>query len=169
MSIQDQYTSAFRQSQEAWTGAIQAVTQNVQNAFGQSTKSWGSTDPVAAIDQLFEFWKQALDVQRDMAKQLVGATVATGETVRSQAESLATAFRDQAESAGVAIREQVESVAAAARQQAETVEQTAHDQAAKKFESLTKDELQDELGRRNLPKSGNVEELRDRLIADDQK
>lgn len=169
MTIQDQYTSTIRQSQEAWAGAIQTLTDNMQNAFGQSAKSWATPDPTAAIDQVFDFWKQTLEVQREAIKQLVSVTVATGETVRTQAESVGTAIREQAESAGAALREQVESVAQAARQQAETADRAAHDQAAKKYEALTKDELQDELGRRNLPKTGNVEELRERLVAHDQK
>ncbi len=169
MSTQDNYTNTIRQSQEAWTGALETITQNVQNAFGQSGKSFGVTDPNAAIDQVFDFWKQTLESQREIAKQLIGLSVAAGQKVREQTESVGTAIREQAESAGTAIREQSESVARASREQAEAAEKAERDRAAQKYEPLTKEALQDELGRRNLPKTGNVDELRDRLIEDDNK
>ncbi len=179
MTIQEQYTNTMRQGQEAWAGAMQSLTENAQNVFGPSDKTFGMIDPNAAIDQVFDFWKQTLEVQRDMTKQLVGATVATSEKVRShvesvgtavrdQAESVGTALRDQAESVGTALRDQAESVGQAAGEQADRVDQDSRDQVAKKYEALTKDELQEELSRRNLPKSGTVDELRERLIANDQ-
>jgi hypothetical protein len=43
----------------------------------------------------------------------------------------------------------------------------ARDAAADRYREMTKVELADELGRRDLVKSGNVDELRERLIADD--
>ena len=43
------------------------------------------------------------------------------------------------------------------------------EQAAKTYDDLNKAELQEELGARNLPKTGNVDELRERLVADDLK
>jgi len=169
MSTHDDYTNTIRRSQEAWSGALETFAQNVQNAFGQSGKSFGVTDPSAAIDQAFDFWQQTLESQREMTKQFVGISVAAGKKAREQTESIGTAIREQAESAGTAIREKTESVARAAREQAKAADGAERDRAAKKYEPLTKEALQDELGRRNLPKSGNVDELRDRLIADDTK
>lgn len=168
MTIQDQYISTLRQGQEVWTDAVRSLTENAQNAFGQSAHPWVTTDATAAIDQVFDFWKETLEVQREAIRQLVSAGVAVGESVQTQAKTIGTAIRNQAESAGAAFGAQVESATQAARQHAETVDQAAHDQAARKYDGLTKDELQDELGRRNLPKSGNVEELRERLVSDDR-
>ena len=82
MTTRDKYTDTVRQGQEAWTAAVQSF----QKAATQPVKPWGDTDPAAAIDQIFDFWEQSLIVQRELAKQLVGMTVATGESVRSQAQ-----------------------------------------------------------------------------------
>lgn len=180
MTIAEQYTNTVRQTQENWTGVLQSFTDNLQNVFGSSVKPFAGVDPTAAIDQVFDFWTNALESQRQLAKQLVGATVTTSETIRSQAESVGTAIREQVENSGTVILEHAESLNQAAHvqaaaadkaahQAAKAAEKAAHDEAAKKYESLTKDELQDELARRNLTKTGNVDELRERLIAEDQK
>jgi len=113
-------------------------------------------------------------VQRDFAKKLAGVTVSVGETVREQATSVGEAVREHTESVGELAREQTDSVQRAAQEQADSVkraaqERAAQEQAAKKYEQLTKVELADELDRRDLPKTGNVDELRARLIEDDRK
>jgi SAP domain len=147
VTIQDQYTSTVRQTRETWAEVIESFTNDLQKAFGQSVTPFGPVDPNAAIDQVFDFWGKTLEVQRDFAKKLAGVTVAVGETVRSQVESVGETVRAQAESAQEAAREE----------------------AAAEYEDLTKAELQQELARRDLPKTGNVDELRERLIEDDQK
>ena len=45
----------------------------------------------------------------------------------------------------------------------------ARDQARQRYEGLTKAELSDQLAERNLPKTGNVDELTERLIEADSK
>lgn len=96
MSIQDQYTDTMRQSQETWTAMVQSLTDNMTKAFGTTGSQFPTVDPNAAIDQVFDFWTKALDMQREAAKQLVGATVSAGEKIRSQAESFTPAVHDQA-------------------------------------------------------------------------
>ena len=159
MSVQDQYTDTVRQTQEAWSGAVETWTSGVQKAFGASpVVPFRSPDPVATIDQLFDFAEKALQVQREFVKNLVSATASVGQAVRHQAESTGDAVRTQTESTGRLIREHNDAVA-----------QAATDQIADKYGDKTKAELQDELGRRDLPKTGNVEELRSRLVEADQK
>ena len=104
-------------------------------------------------------------MQRDIVKQLVGATISAGEKVREQAESVSAAVRQQADSVGEALRHQADSVTASMQSAADAV----REQAAKSYDDLTKAELQEELGRRDLPKTGNVDELRERLVANDLK
>ena len=181
MSLQDQYTDTLRQSQEAWSGAIETWTNGVQKAFGSSSAApfggsmFGSapftvTDPAATVDQLFDFAEKVLEVQREFVKNLTSATVSVGQAVRHQAESAGQAVRNQAESTGHLIREHNDTVARAA---SDSVTKAASDAVAKsatdKYGDLTKNDLQDELARRELPKTGNVEELRTRLVEDDQK
>jgi hypothetical protein len=176
MTIQDQYTSTIRQAQETWTDVVESFTHDLQKAFELPTKPFGLVDPSAAIDQVFDFWGRTLEVQRDFAKKFVGATLQVGETVRAQAESVGGAVREQAEAVKEVAREQAEAAEEVAREQAEAAEEAAREQAAKKreqaakkYENLTKVELQEELGRRDLPKTGTVDELRQLLIDDDQK
>ena len=146
MSIQDQYTNTVRQTQEAWTGIVESLTDNTK-VFGGFTPPVQTVDPSDAIDQIFDFWAKTLEAEREVFKQIVDASVAVTEQFRSQAETAQRAVREQAESAHRNERKQVIS----------------------KYEDLTKPELQDELAGRDLPKTGNVDELRARLVADDLK
>jgi hypothetical protein len=156
VSMQDQYTNTVRQTQEAWAGIVESLTDNVQ-AFTKSAPVT-TIDPTTAIDQVFDFWSTTLEAQREILKQIAGASIAAGERVRSQAEQL-----------GSVVREQGQSVKQAVREQAQAAERAEREQVISKYEDLTKAELQDELAGRDLPKTGNVDELRERLIADDLK
>ncbi len=191
MSVSEQYANTVRQSQETMASMMESFASNTQKAFGQPVGPFGVADPTAGIDQVFDFLGKTLEVQRDFAKKLAGVTVSVGETVREQATSVGEAVREQATSAGELVREQAisagelareqtdsvqraaqeqaDSVQRAAQEQADSVQRAAQEQAAKKYEQLTKVELADELDRRDLPKTGNVDELRARLIEDDRK
>jgi hypothetical protein len=50
---------------------------------------------------------------------------------------------------------------------ARQAKKAARDAAAERYEHMTKVELSEELAARDLPKTGNVDELRDRLIEND--
>ena len=152
MTIQDQYLDSFRQTQETWADLVKSFTNDAQRTFGPPSSLFTLVDPNETIDQVFDFWEKSLEVQRDLAKQLVGATISAGEKVREQAESV-----------GAALRQQADTVTATLQSAADAVRV----QAAKTYDDLTKAELQEELGARDLPKTGNVEELRERLVADD--
>jgi predicted phage tail protein len=157
MSPQNTYTDSIRQAQETGTDAVKALTGDFQSAYRQWTTQFGIVDPSAAVDQVFDFWETSLQVQRDFVKKLA-----------STGASLTDTFRSQVESAGDAVRSQVESANDAVREQVEATQQAAREQALAKYDDLNKVELQDELATRDLPKTGNVDELRERLVADDQ-
>ena len=154
MTIQDQYIETFRQTQDTWAETVKSFTDDFQRTFGQPTKFFGYVDPNETIDQVFDFWEKSLEVQRDIAKQLVGASISAGEKVREQAESVGAAMRQQADTFTATLQSAADAVRV---------------RAAKSYDDLTKAELQDELGARDLPKTGNVDELRERLVADDLK
>jgi hypothetical protein len=158
MTVQEQYTSTIRQAQDSWSGGLDSFAHNLEKVFEQARTSVGIIDANATIDQVFDFWDKALAGQREVTKQLVGFSTAVGEQLRTQAQSIGTAVREQSQSAQRVVREQ-----------AESAQQVAHEKARRKYAELTKAELQDELASRDLPKTGNVDELRDRLIADDEK
>ena len=96
MTIQDQYIETFRQTQETWADVVKSFTSDAQRTFGQPSTFFGFVDPNETIDQVFDFWEKSLEVQRDVAKQLVGATISAGEKVREQAESVGAVVREQA-------------------------------------------------------------------------
>ena len=76
------------------------------------------------------------------------------QTAREQADKVEQAEKELAREARKAERDQ-------ARQ--------AHDKARERYEGQTKAELSDQLDRRNLPKTGNVDELIERLVEADNK
>ncbi len=102
-------------------------------------------------------------------------------------ESAGAVVRERAESAGEVVRERAESFERAASEQAEKAEQAqeelarearrierqnarqAHEKARARYEGLTKAELSDLLAKRDLPKTGNVDELVERLVEADGK
>jgi hypothetical protein len=92
--------------------------------------------------------------------------------------------REKAEAAGDIAREHAENAERAAREQAAKAEQAekelarqaereharqAHDRARQRYEGLTKAELSDLLAKRDLPKTGNIDELIERLVEADSK
>ena len=112
-------------------------------------------------------------------------TESVADLAHEQAEQVEQAAREQAEQVEQAAREQAEKIEQAAREQAEKIEQAekdqarrarqaereqakqAREQARERYEGLTKAELSDKLAERELPKTGNVDELIDRLVSAD--
>jgi hypothetical protein len=110
-----------------------------------------------------------------------------GEAVRERAESFDQAAAEQAQRAEQAEKEMARKAERAAAEQAQKAEQAekeraqearrlereharqAHQRARERYEGLTKAELSDLLAKRGLPKSGNVNELVDRLAEADGK
>jgi hypothetical protein len=80
---------------------------------------------------------------------------------------------EQAAKAEQAVREQAAKAEQERARQARKAEREqarqAHDQARERYEGLTKAELSDQLAERNLPKTGTVDELTERLIEADSK
>ena len=109
-------------------------------------------------------------INRRLTIKLAGVAGTLSEMARDRAESAGNVVREKAESAERTAREQAEKERAreagfAERRQA----RQAHDKARKRYEGLTKAELSDQLAKRQLPKSGNVDELIERLVEADSK
>ena len=98
--------------------------------------------------------------------------------------TLSGVAREKAESAGDVVREKAEAAGNVAREQAEQAEQElarrarqaereqarrAHERARERYEGLTKAELSDLLAKRQLPKTGNSDELIERLVEADSR
>ncbi len=138
-------------------------------------------DFTEAVDRQYAFIRRVLELNHQYARSLAEATNTLTGVTRSQFESVGSAVREQAEAVSGAAQRGLESVEQAARAQAERQKaqdaakaerqqrKEAHDKARERYESLNKTELSDELAKRDLPKTGNVDELIERLVADDTK
>ena len=138
-------------------------------------------------DLTVEFVQRTLDINRDLTIKWAEAAGMLSGAAREQAESVGGLVREQAESARGFVHEQAGKAGQAAREQAEHAEQAekelarearkadreqarhAHDMARERYEGLTKAELSDLLDQRHLPKTGNVDELVERLVEADSK
>lgn len=144
-------------------------------------------DLIPAVERYFQFVQRTVDISRDLTVRWVEAGNMLAGVVREQAESVGGLVREQAESARDLVHEQADKTEQAAREQAGKVEQAekdlarevrkaerdqarqAHEKARERYEGRTKAELSDLLDRRNLPKTGNVDELIERLVEADTK
>jgi hypothetical protein len=90
---------------------------------------------------------------------------AAGDIAREQAENAERAAREQAAKAEQAEKE----LARQARQADREHARQAHARARQRYESLTKAELSDLLAKRDLPKTGNIDELIERLVEADSR
>ena len=141
-------------------------------------------DLIPAVERYFDLVQQTVDINRRLTIKWAGVAGTLSEKVRDRAESAGSLVRDKAESAGDIVRDKAESAERTAREQAEQAEKErarearfaerqqarqAHDKARERYEGLTKAELSDQLAKRQLPKSGNVDELIERLVEADSK
>jgi hypothetical protein len=82
-------------------------------------------------------------------------------------------MREQAEKAQQAVLEQAEQAEKGLARQARQAEREqvrrAHKRARERYEGLTKAELSDQLAKRELPKTGNVDALIGRLVEADSR
>jgi hypothetical protein len=142
-------------------------------------------DLVPAVERYFDFMQRAVDTNRGIAVWCAQAVGTLSGVARQRAESAGEVVRERAESAGVVMRERAESFERAAGEQAEQVEQAeqalvrearsierqrarrAREKARARYEGRTKAELSDLLIQRNLPKTGNHDELVERLVESD--
>jgi SAP domain len=142
---------------------------------------------VPVVERYFELVQRTVDISRDLTLKWAEAADTLSGTVREQAESVGGLVREQAESARGFVHEQADKAERAAREQADKAEEAqkelarearrvereqarrAHDKARERYEGMTKAELSDLLDKRNLPKTGNVDELVERLVEADGK
>jgi hypothetical protein len=182
-SMTRQYSSATSRARSAvdktadfWTQGARTLTDRLPGL--------PQIDLIPAVERYFDFVQETVDINRRLTIKLAGAAGTLSEMVRDRAESAGNLVREKAESAGDIVRDKAESAERTAREQAEQVEQErarearfaerrqarqAHDKARERYEGFTKAELSDQLVKRQLPKSGNIDELIERLVEADSK
>jgi flagellar biosynthesis GTPase FlhF len=116
--------------------------------------------------------EQAENAERAAREQAAKAEQAEKELAR-QARQAEREQAEKAEQAGRAAREQAEraeqELARQARQAEREHARQAHERARARYEGLPKAELSNLLAKRDLPKTGNIDELIERLVEADSK
>lgn len=140
------------------------------------------TEPVSVY---FDLLQRSLDVNRGIATTWVELVNALSGQARDYAESFSRTLAEQGDRVADLTVEQSRKLEELADEQAERAAQAVKEQelaakrlereqakaarakARERYEGLTKAELADQLADRDLPKTGNVDELIDRLVAAD--
>jgi hypothetical protein len=164
-SATERYRAAASQSAGTAEKIADFWTQGSQRLSDYMLPGLPQVDLVQVVERYFEFVQQTVDISRDLTLKWAEAAGTLSGAVREQAESVSGLVRGQAESAREFVHEQAGKAEQAAREQA----RHAHDKARERYEGLTKAELSDRLDQRNLPKTGNVDELVERLVEADSK
>lgn len=151
---------AVEKSVEMWQQSAQMLTEQA-SLLSQVPQ----VDLAPAVERYFELVQRAVDANRDFALKWATSVNSLSGVVREQAESVGHIVVDQAERAAELANEQAEQVEKAAREQAKQ----AQEKARERYDGLTKAELSDALAERDLPKSGNVDELIERLVDADSR
>jgi hypothetical protein len=171
--------NAAEKTADFWTRGAQTATDRVPGL--------PRVDLVPAVERYFELVQRTVDINRRLALRCAEAVGTLSGVVREKAESAGDLVRERAEAADSVMRDQAEKAQQAALEQAARVEQAekalarrvgqadreqarrAHNKARERYEGRTKAELSDQLAKRELPKTGNVDELIERLVEADSK
>jgi hypothetical protein len=186
-STTERYRAAASQSASTVEKIADFWTQGSQKLTDRMLPGLPQVDLVPVVERYFEFVQRTVDISRDLTLRWAEAASMLSGAVREQAESVRGLVREEAESARDFVHEQADKAEQAAREQAGQAEQAkqelarevrkdereqarhAHDKARERYEGLTKAELSDQLDQRHLPKTGNVDELVERLVEADSK
>jgi len=185
-SMTRHYSDAAGQARTAADKTADLWTQGAQGLTGLVPRL-PQIDLIPAVERYFDLVQRMVDINRSLTVKWLQVTGTLTGVVRDQAESAADAVREMPASVGHVVHEQAAKAEQAVREQAEKAEQAeqergrearkaereqarqAYDQARERYEGLTKAELSDQLAARDLPKTGTVDELTERLIEDDSK
>ena len=175
-STTERYRAAASQSASTVEKVADFWTQGAQKLTDYMPGGLPRVNLVPIVERYFEFVQRTVDISRDLTIKWAEAAGTLSGTVREQAESARDFAHEQAGKAEQAAREQAElaeqaekELAREARKAEREQARRAHDKARERYEGLTKAELSDQLGQRDLPKTGNVDELIERLVEADSK
>ena len=182
----DSYTAAAGQAKQATEKSVEAWKNGAKTFTDQldaiKLPAVDLTEPVA---RYFEYLQKAVDLNRELATKWAEALSSLSGTVREQAEKVTDIVKDQTNVVSDLAVKQAEKAEDIANEQANLAEEAtkeqekeakaaeraaakqAKEQAREPYEGLTKAELSDILAERELPKSGTVEELIERLVSAD--
>jgi len=175
-STTQRYRAAASQSASTAEKIADFWTQGSQRLSDYMLPGLPQVDLVPVVERYFEFVQRTVDISRDLSIKWAEAAGTLSGAVREQAESVGGLVRGQAESAREFVHEQADQAGQAEKELAREARQAereqarhARDKARERYEGLTRAELSDRLDQRNLPKTGNVDELVERLVEADSK
>ncbi len=184
-SMTRHYSDAASQARNAADKTADLWTQGAQGLTGLVPRL-PQLDLIPAVERYFDLVQRVVDVNRFLTVKWVEAAGTLTGVARGQAKSAAVVVREVPASVGHAVHEQAAQAGQAVREQAEKAEQAeqerarqarkadreqarqAHAKARERYEGLTKADLSDQLAARHLPKTGNVDDLIERLVEDDK-
>ena len=187
MTLQDQYVNGARSARTAWTDAAASWTGSIKDAATQARAPFALVNATALITQSATLARQLQQANLDYTANLLRAVSVAGDAAGQYLDSIGSVVRDQVHALSDTVHEQVNKTDQIVQEQAERAEQAEHDQvrqaraaerrearqaqqtARQRYEGKTKTELADELSTRDLPKTGNLDELIDRLVDADTK
>jgi hypothetical protein len=176
ISTTQRYSAAASQSAGTAEKIADFWTQGSHRLSDYMLPGLPQVDLVPIVERYFEFVQRTVDISRDLTLKWAEAAGTLSGAVREQAESVGGLVREQAESARDFVHEQAgkaeqaeKELAREAREADREQARNAHDKARERYEGLTKAELSDLLDQRHLPKTGNVDELVERLVEADSK
>ena len=173
----DQLRSAAEKSADLWKQGARTVSNQAELA-----SHWPTIDLSLGVQRYFELVQASVDVHREFVTQWITLVQSLTDSARQQAEKVSHLVTDQADKVADAVTDQADSVQEIANQQAAAAEEAekerarearraeraaekqAKEAARQPYEGLTKAELADRLSERELPKTGTVDELIERLI-----
>ena len=173
----EQARTATERSVEVWKRGARTITDQADLVAKMPT-----IDLTEPVTRYFEYVQRTVDLNREFAVRWAELMTSFTCVVREQAEAVSHIVEDRTEQvadlaskqaekgeqtarelADKAEREMVRKARAAEREQA----RLAHEKAREPYEGLSKAELSDKLAERDLPKTGTVEELIERLVSAD--
>jgi hypothetical protein len=187
MTLQDQYVNGARSARTALTDAATSWTGSIKEAAAQVPSPFAMVNSTALITQSVTLARQMQQANLEYAVNLLRAVSVAGDAAGQYLDSLGSVLRNQVNALSDNVHEQVNKTDQIVQEQAERAEQAERDEvrqahaaerrearqaqqtARQRYEGKTKTELADELSTRDLPKSGNLDELIDRLVDADTK
>jgi hypothetical protein len=172
MTVTETYTERALQLQDTvaetmfiWLKPVQSLMKSIPGSRS------GLFDPGNVMEEAVNLTRRLVEVN---AKYMDDLTTAVREhmaglasVVNEGAFAAAKSASAQVEKVSATVEEQAHEVERAERSAARRVKKVAHDSAAEQYQDMAKVELSEELAQRGLPKSGNLDELRERLIESD--
>src|SRR5688572_26423551 len=157
----------WRNGLNTWTAPFQALP---------ATPQFPRFDVTEALEQQVKVLQQFIDVNVEYARQLAEASNTVSGAVRQHIDGLCSVLFNQIQTASETLQGTVETFEESVRETAEQAEQAQREEAERAeraerekrrqvrehYRTLTKNELSEEAAKRNLHKTGTVDELVDR-------